>query len=127
LVLLNDPVYTEAAGALAKRMVADATDTKTRLARGLRLALIRPLREGEAAPLERLYQEASQSFAAKPKEAEALLRASRLKATDSKHPQLKETKESKEKLSDAVSDAEWAAWVVTAGAILNLDELLTRN
>ncbi len=117
LVLLNDPVYTEAAGALAKRMVADATDTKSRLARGLRLALIRPLREGEAAPLERLYQEASQSFAAKPKEAEALLRASRLKVAGPKNNQP----------TEKLSDAEWAAWVVTAGAILNLDELLTRN
>ncbi len=51
---LNDPVYLEAAGALAVRMLQQKDH---RAEYGLRLALIRPLRAGEAQPLERLQQE----------------------------------------------------------------------
>ncbi len=51
LVTLNDPVYLEAAAGMARRMIAEGENSKSRVARGLRLALIRPLRKGEAGPL----------------------------------------------------------------------------
>jgi hypothetical protein len=56
LVTLNDPVYLEAAGALAGRMAttsdgAPLTDPTAIVARGLTLALVRPLRAGESEPL----------------------------------------------------------------------------
>ncbi len=107
LVTLNDPVYLEAAAGLARRMIL--TSPNARAARGLRLALIRPLRAGEAAPLIVLQQEAERTFLTSPEKAEALLKAAR--AND----------------IQGISKAAFAAWIVTANAILNLDEFLTRN
>jgi hypothetical protein len=107
LVTLNDPVYLEAAAGLARRMIEDAETTTSRAARGLRLALIRPLRNGETAPLIELQKEAQKSFEAAPEKAAALLKSAR--ATEPK----------------GVSKPAFAAWIVTASAILNLDEFLT--
>jgi len=109
LVTLNDPVYLESAAALARRMMTDATTPNARAARGLRLALIRPVRASEAAPLLVLQKDAEKSFVAAPEKAEALLKSAR--AT----------------VPTGVSKAAFAAWIVTANAILNLDEFLSRN
>ena len=109
LVTLNDPVYLEAAASLARRMLLEAATPEARAARGLRLALIRPLHTGEAEPLLALWKHAQASFAAAPEKAEALLKASRAR------------------VPDGVSKPEFGAWVVTANAILNLDEFLSRN
>lgn len=109
LVTLNDPVYLEAAAGLARRMVTETKTPNTRAARGLRLALIRPLRTGEATPLIALQRDSQKEFEARPEKAEALLRSARARV-----PQ-------------QVSKAEFVAWIVTANAILNLDEFLTRN
>ena len=108
LVTLNDPVYLEAAAGLAKRMVT-SDDTKCACGTGLRLALIRPLRAGEAAPLIALQKDAQKEFVAAPEKADALLKAARCSAPD------------------GISKPAFAAWIVTANAILNLDEFLTRN
>jgi cell division septum initiation protein DivIVA len=108
-VTLNDPVYLEAAAGLARRMVTEAATTEARAARGLRLALIRPLREGEFAPLLALQKDAQKMFQAAPEKANALLKSARVTAPT------------------GISKAAFAAWIVTANAILNLDEFLTRN
>ena len=108
LVTLNDPVYLEAAGAMARRMVTDAETADARAARGLRLALIRPLREGEVQPLVELQRAAQSEFEATPEKAAALIKSSRGDA-------------------GAMPAPEFAAWIVTASAILNLDEFLSRN
>lgn len=108
LVTLNDPVFLEAAAALASRMTTEASDARARAERGLRLALIRPVREGEVEPLLRLQADAAKAFSADSEKAAALIEASR-------------------GLAGELSPAEFAAWIVTANAILNLDELLTRN
>ena len=42
-------------------MMMEASNTEARAARGLRLALIRPLRTGEAAPLVALQKDAQTS------------------------------------------------------------------
>ena len=109
LVTLNDPVYLEAAAGLAHRMLLEAATPQARAARGLRLALIRPLHAGETAPLLALWKDAQRTFIAAPEKAEALLKASRARTPD------------------GISKPEFAAWIVTANAILNLDEFLTRN
>lgn len=109
LVTLNDPVYLEAAGGLARRMVTEAARPNLRAARGLRLALIRPLRPGEAAPLIALQRDAEKAFTAAPEKAEALLKSSR--AT----------------IPAGISKTAFAAWIVVANAILNLDEFLSKN
>ncbi|MDX1969156.1 MAG: PSD1 and planctomycete cytochrome C domain-containing protein [Planctomycetaceae bacterium] len=108
LVTLNDPVYLEAAAALARRMVISAPDAAARAANGLRLALIRPIHAGETEPLLRLQHEAQVAFEASPEQAEAFIKASRGHA-------------------EHTPPAEFAAWIVTASAVLNLDEFLTRN
>jgi hypothetical protein len=109
LVTLNDPVYLEAAAGLARRMITEARTANTRAARGLRLALIRPVRTGEAEQLIRLQRAALKDFVAAPEKANALLKSTRAVAPV------------------GMSNAEFASWVVAANAILNLDEFLTRN
>jgi hypothetical protein len=109
LVTLNDPVYLEAAAGLARRMIATTGNTQSRVARGLRLGLIRPLRQGETLPLIALLKDAQKEFSAAPEKAEALLKS--VRAT----------------VPTDVSTPEFAAWIVTANAIMNLDEFLTRK
>jgi hypothetical protein len=108
LVTLNDPVYLEAAAGLARRMVKDGATAEARAERGLRLALIRPLRKGEALPLVSLQRDAQKTFEAAPAKAEALLKSVRAETPA------------------GVSPAAFAAWIVTANTILNLDEFLSR-
>ena len=108
LVTLNDPVYLEAAAALAKRMIADANDDTARAARGMKLALIRPPHDGEIKPLLALLHDAKEDFAASPEKAVSMIKSSRGEAGNMK-------------------PADFAAWIVIANAILNLDEFLTRN
>ncbi len=110
LVTLNDPVFWEAAGGLASRMVREAPASREqRLAHGLRLALVRPLRTGELTPLLALTAELESSLVARPEQAADLLRAARVVPPS------------------GVTPAEMAAAVVAASAILNLDELLSRG
>ena len=108
LVTLNDPVYLEAAAALAKRMVEQSADTDSRVAYGLRLALIRPLYQGETEPLVRLQREVKSKFAESPEQAAAIIKTCRGNPGE-------------------MNSAEFASWIVTANAILNLDEFLTRK
>ncbi len=108
LVTLNDPVYLEAAASLARRMTEDASEDASRAERGLRLSLIRPLRNQEVLPLIRLQKEAQAVFDASSDRTEAIIKASRANP-------------------GGMKPSEFAAWIVVANAILNLDEFLTRN
>ena len=90
-------------------MVTEAGTPNARLARGLRLALIRPLRTGETVPLLYLQKDAQAAFEAAPEKADALLKSARAS------------------VPDGISKVAFAMWIVTANAILNLDEFLTRN
>lgn len=109
LVTLNDPVYLEAAGALAAAMVAVDGDSSVKATAGLRRALIRPLYDGEILPLIKLHQDAAQEYSALEQEATTLI-----KSAGTKTP-------------DGMSNADYAAWIVVANTILNLDEFLTKN
>ena len=108
LVTLNDPVYLEASAALARRILTESRDADGRVAFGLRLALIRPLGHGETEPLKQLQRDVSRQFSTSREQAEALIKSSRGTPGDT-------------------DVAEFASWIVTANAILNLDEFLTRN
>ena len=108
LVTLNDPVYLEAAAALAKRMVNQSADADSRISYGLRLALIRALSQGETEPLVRLQREVKSKFAESPEQAAAIIKTCR-------------------GIAGEMNSAEFASWIVTANAILNLDEFLTRK
>lgn len=109
LVTLNDPVYLEAAGALAQKMAMTKGGPVEKASAGLRLALIRPLRDGETRPLIALQQDVQTAFgddAKSPAEFIVSTRATR---------------------PDDMTDAEFASWIVVANTILNLDEFLTKN
>lgn len=108
LVTLNDPVYLEAAAALARRMIAEESETSARAARGLRLALIRPLRQSEAQPLIELFESVREEYRAQPAQARALIESCR--GSES-----------------SLDDPDFAAWIVVANTILNLDEVLCRR
>jgi hypothetical protein len=109
LITLNDPVYLEAAGALARKVVTEQSDDQARIERALRLALIRPVKQNEFQPLLSLQQQASQWYQEHPDQAKALIKSARVE------------------LPEGMSENTLAAWVVTASAILNLDEFLSRN
>jgi hypothetical protein len=105
--LLNDPVYVEAAQALARRMAeAPGEDAAARAACGFRRVLARAPTEAETARLVALFDEQRERFAADPTAAKAM-------ATDPLGPPTKGAKLE-----------ELAAWTVVANVILNLDEAL---
>jgi len=106
LVSLNDPANLEAAGALALQMQAAGADG---VQYGLRRALIRNVAPAELQPLIQLQRDVATQLNEHPERAAALLQAARLQ------------------LPQGASAAELGSWVVTASAILNLDEFLTRN
>jgi len=108
LVTLNDPVYLEAAAALAMRMLAIAGD-EARAERGLRLTLIRTVRPAEIAAVIAAYRQAAALYQSKPDDAAALLKAANAAP------------------AQGASLGERAAWMLAASVILNLDEAVTRN
>lgn len=72
LVTLNDPVYMEAAEALAQRIQHEGGESvNDRAEYALRLCLARPPRPAEIARAVRLYEDASGHFASDPEAAQA--------------------------------------------------------
>jgi hypothetical protein len=109
-VTLNDPVYVEAAQALARRMLNEGGGSPAeRAAFGLRLALVRPPDDKQAATLVALYDDAIAHYR---HDADAAMRM----ATDPLGP-----------LPAGCDAAELAAWTVVSNVILNLDGVLTRR
>jgi hypothetical protein len=105
LVTLNDPVYVEAAQALARRMVREGGETTAdRVVRGFRLVLARRPAAAEIARLVRLHDEAAAEFAAGGE-------AARKMASDPLGP-----------VPAGMDVTDLAAWTVVANVILNLDE-----
>jgi hypothetical protein len=107
LVTLNDPVYVEAAQALARRMVREGGSTSPeRAARGFRLVLARRPTAAEIDRLVRLHDDALAGFKNDPDDAKKM-------ATDPLGPVPSD-------LPVALDDL--ASWTVVANVILNLDE-----
>lgn len=110
LVTMNDPVYIEAAGALARRLMSEAgPDTRSRAVRGFQLLLVRPPSKQEADRLVQLYETTLAEFQNEPSAAQALLSAAGIKA------------------SDEQESGQLAAWTIVGNVLLNLDETLMRN
>ncbi|MEX2186141.1 MAG: PSD1 and planctomycete cytochrome C domain-containing protein [Pirellulales bacterium] len=110
LVTLNDPVYVEAAQALARRIVREGGATaEDRASFGLRICLLRDGKPAEVARLAQLYERSRSRFANSPDEAKRL-------ATDPLGP-----------LPAGMVDGELAAWTVVANVLLNLDETLMKR
>jgi mono/diheme cytochrome c family protein len=109
-VTLNDPVYVEAAQALARRLVREGGATpETRAAYGLQLCLSRPATPAQVETLVALYRAELARFRADAARAKAL-------ATDPVGP-----------VPAGTDEAELAAWTVVANVLLNLDGVLTKG
>ncbi len=109
LVTLNDPVYVEAAQALARRMILADADAAERIREGVRHGLIREPSEAEIARLVDLAASSFKRYSADPDEAKQL-------ATDPIGP-----------LPGDMEAAEAAAWTVVGNVILNLDEMFMKR
>ncbi len=108
LVTLNDPVYIEAAQALAKRMANTPGSTADRARYGFRLCLARLPRAGELRQLTSLYDTARAEYAKDPKQAKKMAAGAAGVAVE----------------GNAVIDL--AAWTVVGNVLLNLDETMMR-
>ncbi len=109
LVTLNDPVYVEAAQALARKMVEGASTTVEKAQAGFRHCLARPPSQAELDQLVALYEKAHLQFKDNPDRAMQM-------ATDPLGPLPAD--------ADAI---EMAAWTVVANVLLNLDEMLMKR
>jgi len=109
LVTLNDPVYVEAAQALARRIVQRGGSAAEKARFGFRLCVARAPKESELSSLLDLYAEAHKDYALEPAKAKKL-------AT--------------EPIGAAPAGAdvvELAAWTTVGNVLLNLDEMLMRR
>ncbi len=109
LVTLNDPVYVEAAQALARRMLTADSSVRGRVEFGLRTCLLREPTENEVDRLAALYQQALTEFQADPALAHQL------------------AEEPLGELPDGMDVAEAAAMTVVGNVLLNLDELFLKR
>ena len=105
LVTMNDPVYIEAAQALARRMT-EVESVESQLARGIELALLRSPNTAELKRLKAVYDDLLKEYVAAPDQALAM-------ATMPIGP-----------LPEGADVAHHAALTVVANTILNLDEFL---
>lgn len=110
LVTMNDPVYIEAAQALARRLMKDGGKTsEERAAYAVKLALVRPATDAEVRRLVKLFDESKAKYAKDPAKATQF-------ATVPLGPLPKDM--------DA-TDA--AAWTVVSSVLLNLDEMFMKR
>jgi hypothetical protein len=110
LVLLNDPIYVEAARVFAQNILKDGgSGLEARLDWAFRHAVSRPPAEEERRTLSSLYTKSLARFRAAPAEAQKLIQVG-------EYP-----------LPEKADAAELAAMTTVARAILNLHEVVTRN
>jgi hypothetical protein len=110
LVTMNDPVYVEAAQALARRILREGGATvESRAAFAFRCCLIRLPTPAEQQRLVTLYQQVRARFATQPDQANRF-------ATDPLGP-----------LPAGVDPVEAAAWTTVANVLLNLDEIFLKR
>jgi hypothetical protein len=106
LVTLNDPVYVEAAQALARRIVREGgTAAESRASFGLRLCLSRPPRPDQVQELAKLHVSELARFGGD-------VTAARKLAGE---------------VPAGMDAADLAAWTVVANVLLNLDGVLTKD
>jgi mono/diheme cytochrome c family protein len=109
LVTLNDPVYVEAAQALARRIAAFDGDTDSRVDFGFRLCATRPPQDHERERLTQLFGIVREKFAESPDAAMQM-------ATDPLGP-----------VPEGMNAVDLAAWTVVGNVLLNLDEMLMKR
>lgn len=109
LVTLNDPVYIEAAQALARTMAKSGTTTADHIRAGFQQCTSRPPSDSELADLTKLFNNARERFAKDVEKARKL-------ATNPLGP-----------LPEGAAPADLAALTVVGNVLLNLDEMFMRR
>jgi hypothetical protein len=109
LVTLNDPVYIEAAQALARRIAKSEGETADRVRYGFRLTLSRPPQEAELVRLVKLYDQSLAKYSQNADDAKRM-------ATDPLGP-----------VPEGMKPDELAAWTVVGNVLLNLDETIMKR
>lgn len=111
LVLMNDPIFIEAARMLASRTLESSKNNEFihRLERLYQLALARPPESEEIELLKALFQSNYQTFSENPEETKAFLGIGQAKAITN------------------TDDATLATWTAIARAVMNTNEFITRN
>lgn len=110
LATMNDPVYVEAAQALARRIVREGGATiSDRIGYGFRLCVSRPPRERELSRLVALYHKVREDYTRKPKDAVVMATVPR------------------GSLPAEMEPIDLAAWTVVANVLLNLDEVFAKR
>ncbi len=108
LVLMNDPVFVEAARGLAQRLLAETQlDDSARLRLGWRLALAREPAESELRVLQQVLEQQLATYRADGESAQKLV-----KVGDLPRP-------------EALNVTELAAWTAISNVLLNLNETLS--
>ena len=109
LVTLNDPVYVEAAQALARLAMAEESGIEERVKFGFRRCLLRPPTASEISTMVSLYNDSVKRLSDQPDEAAKL-------ASDPLGP-----------LPEGMDSVEAAAMTVVCNVILNLDEVFLKR
>lgn len=111
LVLQNDPVYVEAARALADRVLQASLESQLvrdqSLVLAFRSVLSRSPTDGELAELRTIFDSAQERYASDSKATQALV--------------------GDHELPRGVAATDWAAWFNLTHVLLNLDESITKN
>ncbi|MCC6369144.1 MAG: DUF1553 domain-containing protein [Bryobacterales bacterium] len=108
LVLMNDPTYIEAARVLAEKVIAQGKrDAASRIRTAFEMAAARTPSSQEVKLLAGLAKKEEETFQRNPEEAKKLLGVGESKASG--------------------NAAELAAWTTVTSAILNLDEVITKE
>ena len=108
-VMLHDPQFVEAARHLAKHMMNASKKPEEQLEHGFRLTTSRLPNEKEKGVLHRLFKERLAFYRKEPKAAKTLLSVGESKRQEN------------------LPEAEHAAWITVARALLNLSETITKN
>lgn len=112
--ILNDPVYMEAAQALARRIIEHSNvDTTARAEFAFRQVLTRPPSAKEVERLVTLFELESQNYESDHEAARKLTASESDKSDDSA-------------VKVAAKQADLAAWTVVSNVLLNLDETLNK-
>ena len=109
LVTLNDPVYVEAAQALARRAIQHTKTTEDRIAYAFRCCLLRPPRAAELRALTDLYEESRARLADRPDEAKKLATVPI------------------GEVPNEVDVVDAAAMTIVGNVLLNLDEMILKR
>lgn len=108
LVTLNDPVYIEAAQALARKISAASGDLSAKVRFGFRQCLSRPPTDEETERLKALFAQCKTVFSESQEDAKTM-------ATDPLGP-----------ATEGADLVELAAWTVVGNVLLNTDEFLMK-